>query len=88
MIWRWIDEGGTFCPLIATVQDRGCGAVGATKFVAEISVMAGILTGCGEGLKRNWAAIRTTRRIIPMSMSQDTGSYKIFSMKFSTEPIF
>jgi hypothetical protein len=48
--WRWIDEGGIFWPLIATVQDGGCGAIGATKSVAEMPVVAGIFTGCGEGL--------------------------------------
>ena len=70
MTWRWIDEGGTFWPLIATVQDGGCGAVGATKSVEEMMAGAGILTGCGEGLKRNRAAIRMTRRMMPQMMSQ------------------
>jgi hypothetical protein len=39
MTWSWIDEGGTFWPLIAMVQDGGYGAVGATKSVEEM--MAG-----------------------------------------------
>ena len=58
MTWRWIDEGGTFWPLIAMVQDGGCGAVSATKSVGELMAGAGIVTGCGEGLYRNRAAIR------------------------------
>jgi hypothetical protein len=70
MTWRWIDEGGTFWPLIATVQDGGCGAVGATKSVAEMPLVAGIVTGCGEGLEKNRATTIITRRIIPMIMSQ------------------
>jgi hypothetical protein len=70
MTWRWIDEGGTFWPLIATVQEGVRGAVGATKSVAEIPVVAGIVTGCGEGLERNRPAIRITRRMIPPMMSQ------------------
>ena len=68
--WSWIDEGGIFWPLIATVQDGGCEAVGATKSVAEMMDGAGIVTGCGEGLKRNRAAIRITRRMMPPMMSQ------------------
>jgi len=40
--WRWIDEGGTFWPLIAMVQDGGCEAVGATKSVEEMIAAAGI----------------------------------------------
>jgi hypothetical protein len=56
--------------LIATVQEGGCGAVGATKSVEEMMAGAGILTGCGEGLKRNRAAIRMTRRMMPQMMSQ------------------
>ena len=68
--WRWIDEGGTFWPLIAMVQDGGCGAGGATKSVEEMPVVAGIVTGCGEGLERNRAAIRITRRMMLPMMSQ------------------
>jgi len=30
----------------------------------------GIVTGCGEGLERNRAAIRITRRMMPMMMIQ------------------
>jgi hypothetical protein len=33
-------------------------------------VVAGIVTGCGEGLKRNRAAIRITRRMMPPMMSK------------------
>jgi hypothetical protein len=33
-------------------------------------VLAGIVTGCGEGLERNRAAIRITRRMMPPIMSQ------------------
>ena len=66
----WIEEGGTFWPLIATVQDGGCGAVGATKSVEEMMAGEGIGTGCGEGLERNRAAIRITKRMMPPMMSQ------------------
>jgi hypothetical protein len=76
--WRWIDEGGTFRPLIATVQDGGCGAVGATKSVADMEEGDGIVAGCGEGLERNRAAIRITRRMRPMMMSQ--GRRDLFAM--------
>jgi hypothetical protein len=69
MIWSWIDEGGTFWPLIATVHDGGCGAVGATKSVEEMMAGEGIVTGCGEGLMRNRAAIRITSRMMPPMMS-------------------
>jgi hypothetical protein len=62
MTWRWTDEGCAFCPLIATVHDGGCGAVGATKSVEEMMAGDGIDTGCGEGQKRNRAATRITRR--------------------------
>jgi len=31
---------------------------------------AGIAIGCGEGLERNRAAIRMTRRMMPQMMSQ------------------
>jgi len=48
--WRWTDEGGTFWPLIAAVHDGGCGAVGATKSVAEMMAGDGIVIGCDEGL--------------------------------------
>ena len=68
--WRWIDEGGTFWPLIATVHDGGCGAVGATKSVEEMMAGEGLVIGCGEGLERNRAAIRITRRMMPLMMSQ------------------
>jgi hypothetical protein len=64
------DEGGIFWPFIATVQDGGCGAVGATKSVDEMMAGEGIVTGCGGGLERNRAAIRITRRIMPLMMSQ------------------
>jgi hypothetical protein len=71
MTWRWIDEGGTtFWPLIATVQDGGWGAVGATKSVEEMMAGEGIVTGCGEGLLRNRAVIRITGRMMPPMMSQ------------------
>jgi hypothetical protein len=70
MTWRWIDEGGTFWLFIAMVQDGGCGAVGATKSVAEIMAGDGIVTGCGERLKRNRPAIRITRRMMPPIMSK------------------
>jgi hypothetical protein len=60
--WSWIEEGGTFWPLIATVQDGGCGAVGATKSVEEMMAGAGVVTGCDEGLERNRAATRITGR--------------------------
>ena len=52
------------------VQDGGCGAVGATKSVEEMMAGAGIDTSCGEGLKKNRAAIRITRRMMPPMMSQ------------------
>jgi hypothetical protein len=52
------------------VQDGGCGAVGATKSVEEMMAGAGIVIGCGEGLERNRPAIRITRRMMPMMMSQ------------------
>jgi hypothetical protein len=68
MTWRRIDEGGTFWPLIAMVQDGGCGAVGATKSVEEMMAGEGIVTGCGEGLERNRVAIRITRRMMPPMM--------------------
>jgi len=68
--WRWIDEGCTYWPLIATVQDGGCGAVGATKSVEEMMAGECIVTGCGEGLERKRAAIRITRRMMPPIMSQ------------------
>jgi hypothetical protein len=45
----WIEDGGTFRPLIAMVQDEGWGAVGATKSVADREAGAGIFTGCIEG---------------------------------------
>jgi len=70
MTWSWIDEGGTFWPLIAMVQVGGCGAVGATKSVEKIMAGDGIFTGCGEGLERNRAATRITRRMMPPIMSQ------------------
>ena len=70
MTWRWIDEGGTFWPLIAMVQDGGCGAVGATKSVEEMMAGDGIVIGCGEGLERNRAATMITRRMMPLMMSQ------------------
>jgi hypothetical protein len=70
MTWRWIDDGANFWPLIATVQDGGCGAVGAIKSVAEMPDTAGSVIGCGEGLKRNRAAIMITRRMMPTMMSQ------------------
>jgi hypothetical protein len=44
--------------------------VGATKSVEEMMAGAGIVIGCGEGLKRNRAAIRITRRMMPPIMSQ------------------
>jgi len=47
--WRWIEEGGTFWPLIAIVQEGVRGAVGATKSVEEMMAGAGIVTGCGDG---------------------------------------
>ena len=56
--------------MIATVQDGGCGAVGATKSVEEMMAGAGILTGCGEGLERKRAAIRIARRMMPQMMSK------------------
>jgi hypothetical protein len=46
------------------------GAVGATKFVEEMMAGEGIVTGCGEGLERNRAATRITRRMMPPLMSQ------------------
>jgi len=52
------------------VQDGGCGAVGATKSVAEMPDTAGIVIGCGEGLYKNRAAIRITKRMMPPMMSQ------------------
>jgi len=52
------------------VQDGGCGAVGATKSVEEMMAGDGIVTGCGEGLERNRAATRITRRMMPPMMSQ------------------
>jgi hypothetical protein len=68
--WRWIDEGGTFWPLIAMVQDGGCGAVGATKSVEEMIAGDGSVTGCGDGLERNRPATRITGRMMPPMMSQ------------------
>jgi hypothetical protein len=44
--------------------------VGATKTVEEMMAGDGIVTGCGEGLERNRAAIRITRRMMPLMMSQ------------------
>jgi hypothetical protein len=71
MTWRWIEEGGTFWPLMAIVQEGVRGAVvGATKSVEVMMVGDGIVTGCGEGLARNRAAIRITRRMMPPMMSQ------------------
>jgi hypothetical protein len=67
--WSWIDEGGTFWPLIA--MDRGFGAVGATKSVEEMMAGEGSVTGCGEGLKRNRPAIMITRRMMPPMVSGD-----------------
>jgi hypothetical protein len=70
MTWSWIDEGGTFWPLIAMVQDGGYGAVGATKSVEEMMAGGGIFIGCGEGLERNRPAIIITRRMMPPMISQ------------------
>ena len=39
--WRWIDEGGTFWPLIATVQD-GIGSGGTTDATAIHLTKGGI----------------------------------------------
>jgi hypothetical protein len=44
--------------------------VGATKSVEEMKAGAGSVIGCGEGLTRNRAAIRITRRMMPPIMSQ------------------
>jgi hypothetical protein len=44
MTSSWIEEGGTFWPLIATVQDGGCGEVGAIKSVEEMMAGDGIVT--------------------------------------------
>jgi len=55
--WRWIDAGVTFWPLIVMVQEGGCGAVGATNSVEEMMAGDGIVTGCGEELERNRAAL-------------------------------
>jgi hypothetical protein len=63
-------RAGIFRPLIATVHAGVCGAAGATQSVAEIPVVVGIVTGCGEGLERTRAAIRITRRMMPPMMSQ------------------
>jgi hypothetical protein len=52
------------------VQDGGCGAVGATKYVEEMMAGDGIVIGCGDGLKRNRAAIRITRTMMPPMMSK------------------
>jgi hypothetical protein len=46
------------------------GAVGATKSVEEMMAGKGIVTGGGEGLERNRAATRITRRMMPPMMSQ------------------
>jgi hypothetical protein len=46
------------------------GAVGATKSVEEMMAGEGIGFGCGEGLERNRAATRITRRMMPPVMSQ------------------
>jgi len=70
MTWSWIDAGGTFWPLIAMVQDGGCGAVGATKSVEEMMAGDGIFIGCGDGLERNRAATRITTMMMPTMMSQ------------------
>jgi hypothetical protein len=70
MTGRWIDEGGTFWPLMATVQEGVRGVVGATNSVAMIPVVAGIVTGYGGGLDRNREATRITRRIMLTMMSQ------------------
>ena len=56
--------------MIATVQDGGCGAVGTTKSVEEMMAGDGIVIGCGEGLERNRAAIRITRRMMPPLMNK------------------
>ena len=56
--------------MIATVQDGGCGEVGAIKSVEEMMAGEGIVTGCGEGLERNRAAKMITRRMMPLIMSQ------------------
>ena len=68
--WRWIDKGGTFWPLMAMVQEGVRGAVGATKSVEEMMAGEGSVTGCGEGLERNRAAIQRMRRMMPPMMSQ------------------
>jgi hypothetical protein len=68
--WRWIDKGGIFWPLIAMEQDGGCGAVSATKSIGELMAGEGIFIGCGEGLERNRAEIRITRRMMPPIMSK------------------
>jgi hypothetical protein len=48
MTWRWIDEGVTFWPLMATVQEGGCEAVGATKSVEEMMAGEGIFIRRGD----------------------------------------
>jgi hypothetical protein len=60
------------------VQDGGWGAVGATKSVEEMMAGAGIVIGCGEGLKRNRAAIRITTMMMPPMMSK--GRRDLFAM--------
>ena len=44
--------------------------VGATKSVEEMMAGEGIVTGCGEGLLRNSAATRITKRMMPPMMSK------------------
>jgi hypothetical protein len=39
--------------------------VRATKSIAEMPVVAIVVTGCGKGLERYKLAIRITRRMIP-----------------------
>jgi len=52
--------------------------VGATKSVGAMMAGDGIVTGCGEGLKRNRAAIRITRRMMQLMMSK--GKRDLFAM--------
>lgn len=79
MTSRWIEEGCTFCPLTAMVQDGGWGAVGATKSVDEMEAGAGILIGCNEGFRRKTPAMMITRMIIPPMMIQ--GRRDLFAIR-------
>jgi hypothetical protein len=64
----WTDEGGTFDPVIAIMQDGACGADTAASVGRTVITGAGIVIGCGAGLIRSTAATRITITMIPPMM--------------------